>query len=235
MARSWAVLAAEMIAQTCNSSVPIWPVKNVLVSPINGYNFQIDVISLTLRRLVKLVHIRINLLRVDGYGLLGPSRSQDHVIQPFSLAAEIALHVALQRALVHVLIVRLNSVDIGIRAGQEYFIKIFLFRAHAVESLTQGVAVLLKWSANDCLEAFSEIRTGLRVNIFHQIALMSLFESILDAFDLKRAHGCQNSNESILVRAKTFHGFAEDVCRARHVDVRLLARDVARAGWCWRS
>lgn len=28
MARSWAVLDEEMIAQTCSSSVPIWPVDS---------------------------------------------------------------------------------------------------------------------------------------------------------------------------------------------------------------
>lgn len=117
------------------------------------------------------------------------------------------------------MIVRLDGVNVGVCAAQEYFVEEVLLGAYSLESFTQGVAVLLKWSANNRLKAFSEVTAGLRMHIFHEIALFIPFEGIFDTFNLKRAHGRQNLDESLLICTEAFHSFAECRCRARHVHI----------------
>jgi hypothetical protein len=170
-------------------------------------------------RLVKVVHVLVDLLRVDRSRLLSAACCDHHVVQTFSLAAEVTLQVAFEGSLVHVLVVPLDGIDVGICAAQEYLVQHSLFGAHATECLAECEAVLLKRTTDDCFETFAEVARSLRVHVFQQVALVTLLERMLHAGNFERTHRCKDLDEGLLVGAKAFHGFTQCIGSSRHVHI----------------
>lgn len=183
--------------------------------------------DLALGGVVELLDVAVDLGLLDGRGVLGADGLQhDHKVA-LGLHAEVAAHGVFKRAVVGLLVQRLDGAQVRVGAPQQHVVEHPLLGARAGHGLLQHVHIVEQRAATQRHEAVLEPAAGLRPDVVDQHAPVQALVRRPDGLHLQRVLVRHHAHKRLLVRAKALHGLPQRVRVRRRVPVDGLRRAVA--------